>query len=325
MALVLMSLAFMCLAQTPAHPNWVTFERTGPTSGTIRWASEPSLNVNYYYLATHPTTTQYIAPAYCDPNWNQPGGWASSFDSDAPGSFKRDVTLTDAGADYYAYVAAVETGGWSWSAYSSWEPPITLPVELSSFTATLTAQVYVKLNWVTQSETEMLGYRVYRGDNNNQASSILITPSLISATNTSTTQSYSVTDNEVSIGNTYWYWLESVDLASSDFHGPVSIIVEGDVPPVLPETTSLRNTYPNPFRMNGVTNIEVAVKAGENGSVTIYNILGQAVKTFNVSQGFHTLCWDGKDAGGRNCGSGVYFARLLTPSMSNVKKLLIIK
>jgi len=201
----------------------------------------------------------------------------------------------------------------------------TLPVELSSFTAVLTAQNFVKLTWVSQSETEMLGYRVYRGESSDQASALLLTPSLIGATNTSTTQTYSITDNEVAIGNTYWYWLESVDYASSHFHGPVSIIVEGEVPPVLPETTSLKNAYPNPFRMNSATNIEVAVKAGENGTVTIYNILGQAVKTFPVSEGFTKLNWNGRDTKGNVCGSGIYFYKLSTPTMNQTKKMVIVK
>lgn len=202
---------------------------------------------------------------------------------------------------------------------------LTLPVELSSFTAVLTAQNFVKLTWVSQSETEMLGYRVYRSESGDQANAIMITPTMIGATNTSTTQTYSITDNEVAVGSTYWYWLESVDYASSHFHGPVSIIVEGNVPPVLPEVTSLRNAYPNPFRMNSATNIEVAVKAGETGTVTIYNILGQAVKTFTVREGFHKINWNGRDAKGNVCGSGIYFYKLSTPSMNQTKKMVIVK
>lgn len=201
----------------------------------------------------------------------------------------------------------------------------TLPVELSSFTAVLTAKNFVKLTWVSQSETEMLGYRVYRGESGDQASAIMITPTMEPATNTSTTQSYSITDDEVSIGSTYWYWLESVDYASSHFHGPVSIIVEGEVPPVLPETTTMKNAYPNPFRMNSSTTIDVAVKAGENGIVTIYNILGQAVKTFKVSEGTTKINWNGRDAKGNACGSGIYFYKLSTPSMNQTKKMVIVK
>lgn len=202
---------------------------------------------------------------------------------------------------------------------------LTLPVELSSFTATLTAQRFVKLTWVSQSETEMLGYRVYRGKDAEQASAIMITPSMIPATNTSTTQTYSITDNEVEIGVTYWYWLESVDYGTSFFHGPVSIIVEGEVPPVLPEVTMMKNAYPNPFKSSKSTTIEVAIKAGEKGSVTIYNILGQVVKTYTVTEGNHKINWNGRDAKGNVCGNGIYFYKLNTPSVNQTKKMVIMK
>jgi len=94
---------------------------------------------------------------------------------------------------------------------------------------------------------------------------------------------------------------------------------------VLPETTTMKNAYPNPFRMNSSTTIDVAVKAGENGIVTIYNILGQAVKTFKVSEGTTKINWNGRDAKGNACGSGIYFYKLSTPSMNQTKKMVIVK
>jgi hypothetical protein len=202
---------------------------------------------------------------------------------------------------------------------------MTLPVELSSFTATLTATYFVKLTWVSQSETGLLGYRVYRNSSNDQANAVMITPTMVPATNTSTTQTYSITDNEVSIGNTYWYWLESVDYGTSQFHGPVSVIVEGEVPPVVPTTTTMRNAYPNPFKVDGRTTIVVDVKNGDAGNVTIYNILGQAVKTYPVTPGTHNITWNGRDSRGNVCGSGIYFYKLSTPSTNQTKKMVIVK
>lgn len=199
------------------------------------------------------------------------------------------------------------------------------PVELSSFTAMLTAQNFVNLTWVSQSETAMLGYRVYRSESDAQADAIMITPTMIGATNTTTTQTYSLNDVEVEIGHTYYYWLESVDLGSSQFHGPVSVIVEGEVPPVLPEISSMKSAYPNPFNANSNTNIEVAVKAGETGSVTIYNILGQVVRTFEVAEGTHNIQWNGLNSKGSTCGSGIYFYKLSTPSVNQTKKMVIVK
>lgn len=202
---------------------------------------------------------------------------------------------------------------------------MTLPVELSYFAATLTAQNFVKLTWVSQSETGLLGYRVYRSETSDQASAQNITPVMIPATNTSTTQTYNVVDQEVAIGSTYYYWLESVDMGHSTFFGPTSVLVEGEVPPVLPEYTTMRNAYPNPFRANTGTTIEVNVKAGETGQVTVYNVLGQVVKTYTVKEGLNNLNWNGKDSKGNVCGSGIYFYKLSTPSMNMTKKMVIVK
>ncbi len=198
-----------------------------------------------------------------------------------------------------------------------------VPVELSSFTATLTAQNYVTLSWVSQSESQMVGYLVYRNTTNDPATATLIDSPLIPATNTSTTQTYSATDVNVEIGSTYFYWLEAVDYSSSAYHGPVSVTVEGNIPPVLPEITSMRNAYPNPFK--GITNIEVGLKAGETGTVTIYNVSGQVVRSYTVGEGYHNLNWNGRDAQGQKCGSGIYFYRLTTPSLNQTRKLVLAK
>lgn len=201
----------------------------------------------------------------------------------------------------------------------------TLPVELSSFAATLTASNFVNLNWVSESETNLLGYRAYRSENNSQACAISITPAMIPATNTSTTQSYNFMDEEVEIGYTYYYWLESIDMSTSTFYGPVSVLVQCETPPVLTEYTTMGNNHPNPFRANTSTTILVNIKAGETGKVTIYNLHGQVVKSFTVREGQQNLSWNSKDSEGNGCGSGIYFYKLSTPSVNITKKMVILK
>jgi len=208
--------------------------------------------------------------------------------------------------------------------YGDWEDDPT-PVELSSFTATLTGQFYVQLSWTSQTETQMMGYRVYRNTSAEQSTSELIDNPMIPATNTSSTQNYTVVDDEVLIGQTYYYWLEAVDYNSSEFYGPVSVTVTGNVPPVLPEVTEMRNAYPNPFKANSSTNIEVSLKAGETGTLTIYNVQGQAVKTVSLTEGNHMVSWNGRDSRGNACGSGIYFYKLSTPSLNQTKKMVIVK
>ncbi len=200
-----------------------------------------------------------------------------------------------------------------------------VPVELSSFTAIQTAENTVRLAWVTQSETAMLGYRVYRANTSVQSSAVLVSGELIPATNTSAAQTYVFTDAEVEAGQTWYYWLESVEFNQSAYHGPVSVTLTGEAPPLLPELSALRGAYPNPFRFGSATRIGADVKAGETGTLAIYNVSGQLVRTFSVNEGSHSLLWDGRDASGRACGSGIYFCRLSTPSLNQTRKLMLIK
>ena len=199
-----------------------------------------------------------------------------------------------------------------------------LPFELSSFTALATAGNQVTLAWTTQSETGMLGFLLYRNSSADQATALRITPALIPAGNTSNAQNYQWTDSEAGSGQIWYYWLECVEFNQSSYHGPVSVQLSGEVPPVLPEVSTLRAAYPNPFRNSGSTCIEVGIKAGETGLVTIYNVAGQTVKSFSVDAGFHTLNWNGRDANGKPCGSGIYFYRLSTPSLSQTRKLALV-
>ncbi|HNX03618.1 MAG TPA: T9SS type A sorting domain-containing protein [Candidatus Cloacimonas sp.] len=200
----------------------------------------------------------------------------------------------------------------------------TLPVELSYFAATLTAENFVNIAWTTQTETNMNGFNIYRSDSDILSSAIQI--AYIPATNTSTTQNYKHIDREVENGNTYYYWLECVETnGQSIFNGPSSVYVDGPTTPELPNCTTMNNAYPNPFRAGEGTTIKVNVKAGDNGTVTIYNILGQVVKTFPVNQGSNNLTWNARDSKGNLCGNGIYFYKLSTNSLNQTKKMVIVK
>lgn len=201
----------------------------------------------------------------------------------------------------------------------------TLPVVLSSFSAVTTASGFVSLRWVTESETELLGYRVYRSDNNNLVNAQNLSTQIIPATNTSNTQSYTFTDNEVAADNTYYYWLEILEYSYSHYHGPISVNVHGTEAPELPLQTFMGNVYPNPFRFGSKVQVYVQVKDSDLANVAIYNILGQRVKNYQLQPGAHQLYWDGRDHSGKPCGSGIYLVRLSSDTMSQSAKLMLIK
>ncbi len=182
----------------------------------------------------------------------------------------------------------------------------TLEVELSSFSAVLTAQYMVKLTWITESETNLLGFRIYRSEIANQADAVLITPTLIYGTNTSSQQVYSFQDNEVISDTTYYYWLECVFMSGySTFHGPVSVYVEAPDIPVLPEVPMVHSPYPNPFI--SLTNIGVAVPADITANVIISHPWYGTVKTFApINPGTYNLRWDGRNIDGDFVANGLY-------------------
>ena len=201
----------------------------------------------------------------------------------------------------------------------------TTPVDLTGFTATFAADNYVNLTWVTQSENNMFGYRVYRSESQEQANLINITPQMIAAGNTTQTQTYNHYDYEVEAGHTYYYWLEAIEFNSSDFFGPVSVTVPG-TSGQAPVITPFLSGGPNPFKAGGETNFHFSVKNGETGTLTIYNVLGQVVRTYQVTSGENQLIkWNGRDSRGADCASGIYFYKLDTPSLKDTRKLVIMK
>jgi hypothetical protein len=205
----------------------------------------------------------------------------------------------------------------------------TLPVELSSFTANVTANMFVELQWIAETETNMLGYHVYRGDSNTLSESYQITGQPIPATNSSEPHSYTYVDEDVLSGNTYYYWLQTIDLdLTHSFHGPVAVTLEDD--PEVPDpvfTTALNQNFPNPF--NPETTIEYSLREdAEMMELKIYNVLGQLVKTIHAgpqTQGEHTVVWDGRDNSNRNVTSGIYFYRMSTPSYNKIYKMMLLK
>jgi hypothetical protein len=209
------------------------------------------------------------------------------------------------------------------------DPP--LPVELSSFTASIFANQFVQLVWVSETETNLSGYNVFRSTMNELADAVLINPEMIKATNTSSQQSYEFIDEDVFSGETYFYWLQSLDLdLTSNFHGPVSILVsheeEGDTPPVVLRT-ELVGAFPNPF--NPDTRIAFTVAEEAEVKISVYNALGQLMQVVAegvYSKGQHLEVWNGKDQHGRTAASGIYFYKMETDTgFEMIKKMALIK
>ncbi len=204
-----------------------------------------------------------------------------------------------------------------------------LPVELSSFTALMSnTNSAVNLTWITQSEENMIGYRIMRG-NSDALAQAEDQNTLIAATNTSQTVTYIFSDAEIEPEQTYYYWLEALDLDGTNiFYGPIAITTpgQGAFTPVIPLVTGISSLYPNPF--NPELTISYTVNSKLPVRIDIVNVRGQIIRTLvneNKETGVYRLNWNGTDADGRHCSSGIYFVRMQAGSEEFFAKAILMK
>jgi hypothetical protein len=101
-----------------------------------------------------------------------------------------------------------------------------LAVTLASFQVEAQAgQVLVA--WETVSEVDNAGFNLYRGLQADGSDRSLLTYVPSQAPGSTQGAAYSYEDAAVEAGQTYWYWLEDVDLSgATTLHGPVSATVQ---------------------------------------------------------------------------------------------------
>jgi hypothetical protein len=97
--------------------------------------------------------------------------------------------------------------------------------------------------------------------------------------------------------------------------------------PTLPAGFELSQNYPNPF--NPSTRIQFNLERSARVNLSVYNVLGQHVKTLmddEVEAGSATVLWDATDDDGGEVASGVYFYRMLVDNGSTMtKKMLLVR
>ena len=104
------------------------------------------------------------------------------------------------------------------------------------------------------------------------------------------------------------------------------VVVSGESKSVLPNAFSLSQNYPNPF--NPQTVIKYALPEDCQVELTLYNILGQKVKTLvseYQSAGYRMVHWNGRDDEGNETPSGLYFYKIKTPKYSETKKMVLLR
>jgi len=181
---------------------------------------------------------------------------------------------------------------------------------------------------VSQSESNLVGYQVYRGTSDRLAEARKL-DDFVPATNTSQQQVYVIFDREYLPSGTYYYWLEHLEMdGGSHYHGPVSLELGDNGPstPELPVIKGISSIYPNPF--NPETNIRFGLSEASGFKLRIYNARGQLVRDLasgDLPRGYHTIKWNGRDERGASCASGIYFLVMTSGRDSFKRKLVIMK
>lgn len=94
----------------------------------------------------------------------------------------------------------------------------------------------------------------------------------------------------------------------------------------IPTSFALSQNYPNPF--NPTTTIKYQVAENAKVSLTIYDMLGQKVKTLIDNEqeaGYYTVRWDGTNESGSKVTSGIYIYRLTAGKFTSTIKMNLLK
>ena len=93
-----------------------------------------------------------------------------------------------------------------------------------------------------------------------------------------------------------------------------------------PLTYALYENYPNPF--NPTTTIRYSLKNAHHTKLTVFNTLGQKIRTLvdeTKTTGLHTVQWDGRNNMGEQVSSGLYFYRIEAGSFVQTKRMMMLE
>ena len=99
-----------------------------------------------------------------------------------------------------------------------------------------------------------------------------------------------------------------------------------DAEEIVPEKFALLTNMPNPF--NPTTTIRFQVPRESEINLTVHDISGREVTVLANGRhdaGVFSQVWDGRDSGGRDVASGIYFARLTADDFTATRKMVLLR
>jgi len=187
-----------------------------------------------------------------------------------------------------------------------------VPVELTSFSASVNDGGNVVLNWSTATETNNHMFEVERRTETGE----YFTIGFVNGAGTTTEpQNYTYTDQTVESGK-YFYRLKQLD-----FDGRYEYSPEVEVDVTGPLTFDLAQNYPNPF--NPSTRIKYSVPEAGNIRLSVYNTVGEEIAL--LAEGYSEAGFFEATFDASNLSTGVYLYKLQSANSVQTKKMMLLK
>lgn len=295
-------------------PICVEFCEEGDGMRTMCLGPVPSYCVDQYPVVGYLHFNAF-SPNHCEPC----GAQEAYLEQIGPGYWHVVDGLTYLCADYFAqsYTAPpfMMCLGWD-PPLSNWgSPDCILPAELMSFNAVSVADG-IEITFATASETDLNYFEIVREHNGNAQ-----VAEQIDAENSATGSHYSYLDRNVSVGETYRYYLRTVDLDGSiEEHIDHAVTVTYSPSAALPMEFSLR-AYPNPF--NPTTSLTYSVVEDGTVELKVFDANGRTVATLvneYATAGEHRVEFDASALA-----SGAYFAQLRAGNLTQMTRIVLLK
>lgn len=204
----------------------------------------------------------------------------------------------------------------SFSTFTFGDETAPLPVNLSSFTSTVTGR-NVMLNWITSSETNNAGFEIQRSVQSENYNWVKI-GFVKGFKNKLTPTNYEFEDNQLNAGK-YNYRLKQIDYNGNFKYYTLNAQVIINVPSVF----EMKQNYPNPF--NPSTTIQYSIPVDAFVSLKVFDITGREIADLvntQVKAGFYSVVFNSNLY---RLASGIYFYKITAGNYINVKKLMLIK
>ena len=209
---------------------------------------------------------------------------------------------------------------------------MSLPVALSAFYARAVPGG-VQLSWITESETDNLGFVLERGVGCVETrfiaslqweviASYETHPELCGQGNSAAQHNYTFVDKAVEAGTGYVYRLSDVN---TDGEVNVYDVIQIALPDA-PVVTAMDPPFPNPF--NPQTKIEYHLAEAGPVKIVVYDLLGREVRMLVdelQSPGSFHVYWQGNDRWGEKVATGMYLIVLKTADCVKTQKVMMMR